>query len=200
METIGIFAIGALVTLFKLYFGFSSNSPPRWVTQQLNKLKADFHGSVNLFSTLKGRYQGHSFQIRANSDNVQIVLHRNRGSEFRLYISTRRLDFPFFLKRLYDFQYQEGEHLFISSNDQRKSKFLLSDKNFQKFLEFLIEICKVKSPVKLQNLNTALEKDLVSFEITNKKISVSMKYQHQNLEQKFISKLLTNFIVLSNKL
>ena len=200
METIGIFAIAALVTLFRLYFGFSSNSPPRWVTQQLQKLKAEFKGSIDIFSTLKGQFQGHSFQMKANSDDMRIMLHRNRASNFKLNISTRRLGFPLFMKRLYNFQYEEGGHLFIYSNDQIKSQSLLSNKNFKKFLEYLIESCKVNSPVRLENLGTALEKDSVSFEISSKKICVSMKYQHQNLEPEFITNLLSKFVVLSNKL
>ena len=127
MEKIGIFAIIALVALFRLYIGFSSNSPPKWVSQQLHKLKDCFNGSINFFSNLKGRYQGHAIQLRANSDDMQIVLHRNRCSNFKLYISTRCMDFPLFMKRFYDFQYEEGVHLFIYSNDQMKSKSLLNN-------------------------------------------------------------------------
>ena len=138
--------------------------------------------------------------MKASSNDIQLVLHRNRGSNFKLYISTRRLDFPLFMNRLYDFQYDEGGHLFIYSNDQAKSKSLLSNKDFQKFIEHLIESCKLNSPVRLENLGTAFEKDSVTFEISNKKVSVSMKYQHQNLEHEFIANLLKNFIVLSNQL
>ena len=200
MKNIGFFAIVALLTLFRIYIRFSSNSPPRWVTQQLHKLKVEFKGSINIFSTLKGQFQGHSFQMRVNSDGMQIVLHRNRGSNFKLYISTRRLDFPLFMRKLYDLHYEEGGHLLVYSNDQAKSKSLLSNKSYQKFVEFLIESCKVKTPVRLENLSTALEKDPVTFEMSSKKISVSMKYQHKNLERAFITNLLNKFIILSNKL
>ena len=104
------------------------------------------------------------------------------------------------MNRLYDFQYDEGGHLFIYSNDQAKYKSLLSNKDFQKFIEYLIESCKLNSPVRLENLGTAFEKDSVSFEISNKKVCVSMKYQHKNLEHEFIANLLKKFIVLSNQL
>jgi hypothetical protein len=73
-------------------------------------------------------------------------------------------------------------------------------KSFQKFLEDLIESCRVKTPVKLENIITALEKDSVTFEISSKIISVSMKYQHQNLEHGYITNLLKKFIILSNTL
>ncbi len=195
-----LYAIAAIIVFIRLYIGFSSNSPPKWVMQKLQKLKTDFNGTLNLFSTLKGQFKGHSFQIRAGSDGIQVVLNRKVHSQFKLYISTRRLDFPLFMKKVYCLENEELGNLSIYSNDDVKSRFLLSNNNFKKLIRHLIDHSRDRIPVGIENLVAAFEKEQVTFEIARKTISASMKHQNKNLDHDFIINLLSRFIMLSNSL